>query len=256
MTHFIKPAYLVSLYFILTEKEFVYENELYAVCGKLNSALRNNNIEAVFLYSDNYIEEMLYEYNEYFGRFECLTANPSYIYKRVTNERLQETFTGFLSTDVLLIADAFFKEYVANMNTMTIKDMIAVMEAYHDGQEIEIMRKDSPGNGWSAMDTVPTWNWFEFLYRVKPKKHGPVYRPYKNDAEMIDDMWNRYEKNSDAVDHKVFPGIWLKSKDCNVVKMITGYTTNGIQLTDSNLSWFSAFEHYIYLDGTPFGIEE
>ena len=62
---------------------------------------------------------------------------------------------------------------------MTTKEMIEVMQAYDRGEQIE--RRDRCGNNW-FLSPVPSWDWVQYDYRVKPK---PTYRPYKNAAEFL-----------------------------------------------------------------------
>ena len=50
---------------------------------------------------------------------------------------------------------------------MTPTEMIEVIKAYEEGNEIEI--KDRNKNDWELIK-VPLWNFAEFDYRVKPKE--------------------------------------------------------------------------------------
>lgn len=103
MVNFIKPEYLVSLYLILNDKEIVTLGNLGDYCGELNNALREKNIEAVFLFSSVYIDEMLYYYNNFFSK-ETYLDGLNIIKRKVPNETLAENFTGYLSNDVLKVA--------------------------------------------------------------------------------------------------------------------------------------------------------
>ena len=47
----------------------------------------------------------------------------------------------------------------------TTNEMIAIMQAYAEGAEIEVLRSD----GWVAAPS-PQWNWNIVQYRVKPKQ--------------------------------------------------------------------------------------
>ena len=49
---------------------------------------------------------------------------------------------------------------------MTIREQIAVMQAYESGKQIEYSTDDG---GWFPVDK-PFWNWAEVEYRVKPNK--------------------------------------------------------------------------------------
>lgn len=107
MMHFIKPEYLVSLHMILNESLQSTETDLMDFCGKLNTALKASGVEAVFLLSDKYVDEMLNEYDAYFGRYETFTANPPYIYSKVSLDTLSKQFVAYTSTDVLKVAMKF-----------------------------------------------------------------------------------------------------------------------------------------------------
>ena len=50
---------------------------------------------------------------------------------------------------------------------MKLKEMIKVRQHFEDGGEVEIKSKNS--NDWYGLIT-PSWNWFEYDYRVKEQK--------------------------------------------------------------------------------------
>ena len=56
---------------------------------------------------------------------------------------------------------------------MNTKEMIEVMQAFENGQEIEY--KSNSELKWLPVKAT-VWNWQHFNYRIKPK---PTYRPYK-----------------------------------------------------------------------------
>lgn len=62
----------------------------------------------------------------------------------------------------------------------TIKEMIAVMQAFADGKKIEF--RASPGDDWEEVN-LPSWNWNRLTYRIKPE---PKLRPYKNAEEFFE----------------------------------------------------------------------
>ena len=55
---------------------------------------------------------------------------------------------------------------------MTTKEMIAVMQAYKDGKEIEFKARGTYSN-WQ-MACSPNWNWDYADYRVKPEEKQKV----------------------------------------------------------------------------------
>lgn len=51
---------------------------------------------------------------------------------------------------------------------MTTKEMIEVMQAYENGEEIESKGKFKDGNCWHS-DHFPVWDWLLMDYRIKHK---------------------------------------------------------------------------------------
>lgn len=140
---------------------------------------------------------------------------------------------------------------------MTTEEMIEVMKAYTEGKHIEF--RATKNDSWH--EAVPRWDWNNYEYRVKPEKKEPIYRPYKDVNEMLDDI----KKRRVAIQHPVCSGIWVKVKDksksvYDIEEMITAidYNLSKIML-GKNWSWASLdtlFATYTYLDGTPFGVQE
>ena len=50
---------------------------------------------------------------------------------------------------------------------MELKEMIKVMQHFDNGREVEIKTKRS--DDWEEV-TTPSWNWFEYDYRIKEPK--------------------------------------------------------------------------------------
>ena len=59
------------------------------------------------------------------------------------------------------------------MNIEQTKEAIRVMQAFVDGKEVELWY----GGKWSLVD-VPTWNWDDTQYRIKPTA---TFRPWTAD---------------------------------------------------------------------------
>ena len=57
---------------------------------------------------------------------------------------------------------------------LTPEEMIKVMQAYINGEEIQFRR--SASNGSWQIASAPVWNWSDYSYRAKPT---PQYRPFK-----------------------------------------------------------------------------
>lgn len=208
-------------------------------------------IEALFLYSDKYIDEMLSDYKDYFeynGLYEDVSS-PDYcipwIKRKVSNEELSEKFTSYLSNDVLKVAS----DLKAKEKTMTTEEKVKVMTAYTEGKQIQIYNFSN--KTWEDINHEPVWDWDNCLYRVKPESK---YRPYKDVTEMLDDINERRV----AIQHPVFPGIWLKHEDYEVEEMIAGVDSRESEiLVGKNWTKLSiVFNHFTYLDGKPFGIKE
>lgn len=258
MMNFIKPEYLISLYLILNKQEEVSLKDLGNYGEKLNKELKEQMIEALFLYSDKYIDEMLSDYKDYFeynGLYEDVSS-PDYcipwIKRKVSNELLSEQFIAYLSNDVLKVANYLkLKE-----KKMTTEEKVKVMTAYTEGKQIQIYNFSN--KTWEDINHEPVWDWDNCLYRVKPE---PTYRPYHSDEEMLDDIKKRLDENCGSIQHPLISGIWLKTKNTNSKNMIIGYNATGINLYSSSkasgsFSWYSAFYNFTYLDESPFGIKE
>lgn len=128
---------------------------------------------------------------------------------------------------------------------MTTKEMIEVMQAYDRGEQIE--RRDRCGNHW-FLSPVPSWDWVQYDYRVKPK---PTYRPYKNAAEFL------YAQKEHGMN------IRLKKHNYYGLPL---YITNiliGIQwpqgdgsTVDIDLSYEELLRDYTWQDETPCGVKQ
>ena len=128
---------------------------------------------------------------------------------------------------------------------MTTKEMIEVMQAYDRGEQIE--RRDRCGNNW-FLSPVPSWDWVQYEYRVKPKH---IYCPYKNAAEFLAAQ-KEHGMNIRLNGHNYY-GLPL-------------YVTNiliGIQwpqgdgsTVDIDVSYEELLRDYTWQDGTPCGVKE
>ena len=128
---------------------------------------------------------------------------------------------------------------------MTTKEMIEVMQAYDRGEQIE--RRDRCGNNW-FLSPVPSWDWVQYDYRVKPK---PTYRPYKNATEFL----------AAQKEH----GMNIRRKGCNYYILPLYITDNiiSIQYSRSDGSVVSVdklyrdlLREYTWQDGTLCGVKE
>lgn len=136
---------------------------------------------------------------------------------------------------------------------MTTEEMVKVMKAYTKGEPIEckmILGEDN----WGDVIDNPSWDWLNYEYRIKPETDESGYRQYENINEMLENISKRLV----AIQHPVFPGVWLQRTDFDVQEMIAGidYTNSYVLIGTNWLSLGTVFHQYTYLDGTPFGVKE
>ena len=127
------------------------------------------------------------------------------------------------------------------------KELLPVIQAYAEGKTIEFLS----GGTWVAMiDQTPKFDCEPSKYRIKPELK---YRPFKSQEECLQEM----------LKHQPFG--WVKSKDkgyfhlIGLVQFESEFEDVVITFaTSENLarSSHSIYEHYIFADGTPFGIKE
>lgn len=190
---------------------------------------------------------MFSDYKDYFVNSGFNYCTP-WIKRKVPNEVLSKKFTAYLSNDVANVAcDLNEKERYM----VSTEKMIELMKAYLEGKTIQCKKVTNNDDWYDWYDCNPAWDWTNFEYRVKPE---PTYRPYKGIEEMLEDI----KKRLVAIQHPVFSGIWLKLKDKDGEEMIVGidHANSEILLGKDWNSLKIVFEHFIYLDGTPFGIKE
>ena len=111
----------------------------------------------------------------------------------------------------------------------TTKEMIAVMQAYEDGKEIEF--KPHTGKTWISMKLTtipPIWSWSSDDYRIKPE---PEYIPFTfEDAEFL-------------------IGKVVKCKTQDYTAMIISCTQLGTNVDD----WKPMLDDFTFIDGSPCG---
>ena len=123
------------------------------------------------------------------------------------------------------------------------KKLMPVIQAWIEGKEIQYRNHhgewiDIKGNeGVSFVNSSSD-------YRIKPE---PKYRPFKNQEEC----WNEMLK------HQPFSS--LKSKD-NEYFCLIGSVNKDDTITlaiepNTDYAYHYIFEHYIFSDGTPFGVK-
>lgn len=117
---------------------------------------------------------------------------------------------------------------------------IKVMQAFVDGKDVEVLNTDK----WELVSN-PSWS-PNTKYRIKPESS---YRPFDNAKECIEEM-KKHE-----------PFGWVKSKPdvgdyCSpIIDIRYGSAFNFIKLRGSWKDTNLVFEHYTFLDGSPFGVK-
>ena len=64
-----------------------------------------------------------------------------------------------------------------------IDEMIEVMQAYKNGEQIEFCYTDEVIKVWEDTNGKPLWNWGDTDYRVKPK---PKYVPFETAEDFLE----------------------------------------------------------------------
>ena len=126
------------------------------------------------------------------------------------------------------------------------KDLIAVMQAYVDGKQIQWERSDGK---WADVPE-PSWS-VNANFRVKPE---PKYRPFKD----ADECWQEMLK------HEPFGWVVIIENNLSIKYNIQALVQDGVKstavLTDDVMSEKFPFEgvlqKFTFVDGTPFGIKK
>ena len=126
------------------------------------------------------------------------------------------------------------------MTIEEVKELLPIIQAYADGKTIQLFDEGK----WKDVYETDFYGHPD-KYRIKPE---PKYRPFKTKEEC----WNEMQK------HHPFGS--LKSKD-NEYFCIIGSVNKDNTITlaiepNTDYSCTYMFEHYIFSDGTPFGIME
>lgn len=101
MCTFVKMEYLVASALVeLYDKENITKislDDIRAYGVKVEEHLISNNINAIFLYSNNYTKQFLHDYSDFFERID----NDIVIKEGVTVENIREHILSYLSVDML-----------------------------------------------------------------------------------------------------------------------------------------------------------
>ena len=123
------------------------------------------------------------------------------------------------------------------------KEMIEVMQAYENGEQIEFCYTDEVIKVWQDTNEKPLWNWGDTDYRVKPK---PKYVPFDTAEEFF------------AAQRK--KGRFIIDKKSGTKYNIFINASNIVYLTNIySFSFFGTlqkiFDEFTFTDGTPCGKE-
>ena len=128
------------------------------------------------------------------------------------------------------------------MSREKLKAMLPVIQAYAEGQDIQIMQIDDETNEKVWLDINP-WRFDVYeTYRIKPQV---TYRPFK-DAE---ECWSEMQKHQ--------PFGWVKNQEGEYIHIVH-ITDVGVCEGDDfeGFPYGPAAKVYNFADGTPFGIKE
>ena len=126
------------------------------------------------------------------------------------------------------------------MTREKVKQLLPIMQAYAEGKTIQFLDRGK----WADVYETDFYQSPD-KYRIKLE---PKYRPFKNQEEC----WEEMQK------HKPFG--FLKPKD-NECFYFIGSVNKDDTITlaiepNTDYAYHYIFEHYIFSDGTPFGIKE
>lgn len=126
------------------------------------------------------------------------------------------------------------------MDKERTKDLIKVMKAFLEGEEIErrsVIAKDHQ-SAW-FLHIEDDWDTTEFEYRIKPK---PQYRPFKDREECWNEMKN----------HQPFG--WVKV-DGDYENIVEFNKNEEVFVNSRYYDWNASYKNITFADSTPFGMK-
>lgn len=161
-----------------------------------------------------------------------------------------KVFTVLNADDVKVSSKGYFEDTLEGL-----KDVVQheCSECYGEIKEIET---ESYGCRFCKKSSCG----YSLFYLVEEPKENK-FRPYKDIAELKQDFSGRYNSNTDwngKVNPMYNPLIWVKSKRTGNQRLITVLNSdnNCVRLSSISVELRELFEDYVYLDGSPCGIEE
>ena len=130
------------------------------------------------------------------------------------------------------------------MNRNQAKELLPIIQAYAEGQSIEISSITDVSKAWREVTDFPLGMINSFKFRIKPV---PKYRPFK-DAE---ECWKEMQKHQ--------PFGWLECVGCRY--NIVSVSNIDVSMADVSgdivtLRFCEVMESDTFADGTPFGVKE
>lgn len=123
----------------------------------------------------------------------------------------------------------------------TIEKMIAVMQAFKDGKEIEFCDNSLSTCTWYSTD-APSWDWYGCDYRVK-QELKLKYRPYANADECFADVKKH--------------GSWVKNQRGQYINIVFIENCSISYASDKSILYEYAYSHLVWADdGSVFGMLE
>ena len=126
-----------------------------------------------------------------------------------------------------------------------IDEMIEVMQAYKNGEQIEFCYTDEVIKVWQDTNGKPLWNWGDTDYRVKPK---PKYVPFDTAEEFLAAQRKHGENVRCKLDDELYHA-YINNRCETILVSHYGRTCSII----TNI--VNMFDKYEFADGTPFGKE-
>lgn len=130
---------------------------------------------------------------------------------------------------------------------MTRKEAKRRAELYSALAEGKIIQFNQENGEWIdlTMELIEVLSESAFRYRIKPE---PKYRPFNSQEEC----WNEMLKHQ--------PFGWLRIKDtdeyCDMTKIFDYSGEAKMSVSAGVFTLPQSFEHFVFVDGTPFGIKE
>lgn len=125
--------------------------------------------------------------------------------------------------------------------------MIEVIQAYERSEQIET-RTVTPAGIWTDVSN-PSWDWYNFEYRVKPQ---PTYRSYKNVEEFL----QAQKEHGMWLTTKLAISYFMPVKILSKTVTICAINTKGIFVPKEISFDELLLDNFIWQDETSCGVKE